>query len=304
MGIPERTCMDTFRVWKRHVQVLLRRRLGSCPLPHCPHFPDKLGELVPEALCSVSEMDFQYLTHIHPGGDPQRIEDHVNGSAVLKIGHVLLRKNSGDHTLVAVATGHFVTHGQFAFHGHIHFDHFVHARGKIITFFIAADPALEICHAELVLFFVQVCQLPHDPGHIRVFKDKFLKLAHRYGIKKIPGDNLASPGKDDHLSTVQGRIGKKFFQNRRRCARRDHGFHFCAHHPRQHAKLIIPILFKGCNLLILNDPCPVIFFNAPPGKHLGICDNALHARGNSQGRVLDIPGLLSENGPEQFFLGR
>ena len=64
--------------------------------------------VVPAVARDPSEMGLEDLADVHPARHAERVEDHVDGSAVGEVGHVLLGDDLGDHALVAVAAGELV----------------------------------------------------------------------------------------------------------------------------------------------------------------------------------------------------
>jgi hypothetical protein len=61
-----------------------------------------------------AEVGLEDLTDVHALADTERVQDHVDGGAVLEVGHVFDGQDAGDDALVAVAAGHLVTHGDLA----------------------------------------------------------------------------------------------------------------------------------------------------------------------------------------------
>ena len=54
-------------------------------------------------------MNFKNLTDVHSGRHAQRVQNNVNRSAVGHERHIFDTSDAGNHTLVAVTTGHLVT---------------------------------------------------------------------------------------------------------------------------------------------------------------------------------------------------
>ena len=72
-------------------------------------------------------MDLQHLADVHTGGHAQGVQHDVQGGAVGEEGHILLGQDAGHHALVAVASGHFVAHGDLPLLGNIDPHHLVYA---------------------------------------------------------------------------------------------------------------------------------------------------------------------------------
>ena len=86
-----------------------------------------------------AEDSLQDLAEVHPARDTDRVQDHVDGGSVRQVGHVLLGKDPGDDTLVAVSSGHLVADGYLPDLGHVYLDHLVDAGGKLIAVLGAAE---------------------------------------------------------------------------------------------------------------------------------------------------------------------
>ena len=96
-------------------------------------------------------MHFQNLADIHPRRHAQRIEHHIDRTAIGHIGHILDWHDMRNNAFIAMASSHLVTGLQTAFNGHIHFDHFLHARRQFVTlrqllaFFLKSDIEVLAC---------------------------------------------------------------------------------------------------------------------------------------------------------------
>ena len=78
-------------------------------------------------------MGFEHLADVHAAGYAQRVEHDVDGGAVLKERHVLLRQDLGDDALVAVASGELVAVGDLALLGDVDPDELVDAGGQLVA---------------------------------------------------------------------------------------------------------------------------------------------------------------------------
>ena len=58
---------------------------------------------------SPAQVNFKNLTDVHSGRHAQRVQNNVNRSAVGHERHIFDTSDAGNHTLVAVTTGHLVT---------------------------------------------------------------------------------------------------------------------------------------------------------------------------------------------------
>ena len=88
-----------------------------------------LGAVVVPALRGdPPEVGLEDLADVHAARHAERVEDHVDGRAVLEERHVLLVDDLGDDALVAVAAGELVALGDLALLGHEHAHEVVDAR--------------------------------------------------------------------------------------------------------------------------------------------------------------------------------
>ena len=86
-----------------------------------------------QALGSPTQMRFKNLAHVHARRYAQRVQHDVHRRTVRHEWHVFHRNDLGDHTLVAVTTGHLVARLQAPFHGHVDLDHLLYAGRQFIT---------------------------------------------------------------------------------------------------------------------------------------------------------------------------
>ncbi len=104
---------------------------------------------------SPPHMRLKDLPHVHARWHAQRVQNHVNRSAVFQEWHVFDRNHFGNHTLVAVTTGHFITWLQLALNRDEDLDHLHDARGQIIAaadlFDLVFEPSLKHALLRFVL---------------------------------------------------------------------------------------------------------------------------------------------------------
>ena len=93
------------------------------------HEQSRRGSHDLDAAClgSVAQVDFQHLTDVHTGRHAQRVQHDVQRGAVGQVGHVLLRQNAGNDTLVAVTACHLIANADLALLGDIAADDLAHA---------------------------------------------------------------------------------------------------------------------------------------------------------------------------------
>ena len=99
-------------------------------------------------------MHFQHLPDVHTGRYAQRIQHDVQRRAVGQEGHILHRQDPGNDTLVAVASGNLVAHGDFALLRDIDANQLVDAGGQFVLVLpgehldVHHDAALAMRHAQ------------------------------------------------------------------------------------------------------------------------------------------------------------
>ncbi len=80
-----------------------------------------------------AKVRFQNLPHVHATGNAQRIQNDVDGRSIFKVRHIFDRQHLGNHTLITVASSHFVADGDVAFRGHIDFHHLQNAAWQFVA---------------------------------------------------------------------------------------------------------------------------------------------------------------------------
>ena len=86
-----------------------------------------------EMLCGKSEVDLKNLTDIHSGRNTQRVKNDIKRSAVLKEGHILLRKNTGNNTLVSVTACHLVADRKLTLLSNVATNYLVYAGAELVA---------------------------------------------------------------------------------------------------------------------------------------------------------------------------
>ncbi len=93
-----------------------------------------VGAIVIPALSGgPAEMGLEDLPDVHAAWHAQRVEDHVDRSAVLEERHVLLIHDLRDDTLVAVTARELVALGDLALLGHEHPHQVVDPRRQVVA---------------------------------------------------------------------------------------------------------------------------------------------------------------------------
>ena len=94
---------------------------------------DGSHDLDAACLGSVAQVDFQHLTDVHTGRNAQGVQHDVQRGAVGQVGHVLLRQNAGNDTLVAVTACHLIANADLALLGDIAADDLAHTGLQLIA---------------------------------------------------------------------------------------------------------------------------------------------------------------------------
>ena len=236
-------------------------------------------------------MRLEHLPHIHARGHAEGVEHDVHRSAVLKVGHVFLGNDLGDHALVTVAAGHFVADRKLALGGDVNLHLLHHARIHIRAGF----------HA---IHFV-------DVGRFQILKaleegsEDFVDLiADRRGInfdlivntRQLAQEgfgNLAIGGDDDFARLAIDHIERNFFaeQNvRQRLGElllqiREPFLVFISH-------LLFTLFVGAFGVLFLF------------GGNLHIHHDAISAAWHFKGRILHVGGFLAKDSPQQTLFRR
>jgi hypothetical protein len=115
-------CRGRPRVVEHLVDVLLAR-----PVEH------RRDRLEAEDLAGPAEVRLENLPDVHAARHAQRIEQDLHGRAVGQERHVFLGQDLGDHTLVAVPTGHLVADGDHPLGGDVDLHHLQHAGPQLVA---------------------------------------------------------------------------------------------------------------------------------------------------------------------------
>src|SRR5690606_20487413 len=91
------------------------------------------GNTMTKTLGCPAQVNFEYLSDVHPRRNAQRVKNNVDRGTVGHVRHVLDRGNTRNNTLVTVTTGHFVTWLQATLDGQIDLDHLEHAGGQFVA---------------------------------------------------------------------------------------------------------------------------------------------------------------------------
>src|SRR5215211_3595229 len=89
--------------------------------------------VVPAAAGDPAQVRLEDLPEVHPARHAERVQDHVDGRAVLEVRHVGLGHDLRDHALVAVAAGELVALGDLALLRHIYAHEVVDSRREVVV---------------------------------------------------------------------------------------------------------------------------------------------------------------------------
>ena len=151
---------------------------------------------------SPAKVRFEHLPDVHARRHTQRVQDQVNRRSVLEERHVLLGDDLGHNTLVAVAPGHFVTHGQLALGGDEHAHRLDDAGVDLV-------PGRHTAGLFLVLGLEVIEALGEAPDDLEnlVFDRRRINGDHVVNERQLAQQSLRdlAVGRDDHL--VRLRVG-------------------------------------------------------------------------------------------------
>ena len=100
---------------------------------------DRGHDLDAAGLGSVAEVDFQHLTDVHTGRHAQRVQHDVQRSAVGQVGHILLRQDAGNDTLVTVTACHLIADADLTLLSDIAADDLTHTGLQLVAVFRGKD---------------------------------------------------------------------------------------------------------------------------------------------------------------------
>ena len=86
-----------------------------------------------------TEVGLEDLADVHTAGNTQRVEDHVDGGAILEERHVLDRKDRRDDALVAVTAGELVAFLDLASLSDVDAHQLVDASRQVVALFLGED---------------------------------------------------------------------------------------------------------------------------------------------------------------------
>src|SRR5882762_5374 len=263
-----------------------------------PVLVEQSPDTAAEFLGGPSEMGLEDLADVHTGRNAQRVEHHFHGSTVGQIRHVRFRNDARDHTLVAVAAGHFVADREFSLHGDVALHQFDDPGRQLVAF--------------SKLFLALLGNLPEDidltRGHLLDFVDFFDEqriLVGEFQPLQVPGG--------DFLDDVAGELGALGDQAFVGFLVVQVGRQFLAVEQRgeplqalvgQDADFVGQVFLQFENLGGFDRLMAFIFFRALAAEDLDVDDGALNARRAIERSIANIAGLLPEDGAQEFFFRR
>ena len=94
------------------------------------------GGNVPALLLGCkSEVNFQYLSYIHSGRYAQRVKHYLKRLTVFQEWHILFRKDSGNNTLITMASCHLISNVNLSLGCNVASYQLVDSRRKFIAVF-------------------------------------------------------------------------------------------------------------------------------------------------------------------------
>ena len=80
-------------------------------------------------------MDLQDLTDVHTRRHTQRIQYDIQRTAIWQERHIFNRKDTGNHTLVTMTTGHLITHRDLSLLCNVNSYGLIYTRCQLVTIF-------------------------------------------------------------------------------------------------------------------------------------------------------------------------
>ena len=84
-------------------------------------------------------MDLQDLTDVHTRRHTQRIQYDIQRTAIWQERHIFNRKDTGNHTLVTMTTGHLVTYRDLSLLCNVNSYGLIYTRCQLVTIFSCED---------------------------------------------------------------------------------------------------------------------------------------------------------------------
>src|SRR5690554_2001278 len=235
-------------------------------------------DLLAQALGCQTQMGLEDLTDVHPRRYAQRVEHDVHRHAVLVVRHVFHRHDDRDDTLVTMTAGHLVTGLDAALDSQVDLDDLQHARSQVIALLQLALLVLEL----LVEQLATVNQV--GLGALQLFVEVVLAHAQLEPLAAL-----------DALEDLGGQ----------HCALLHAGTTFNGVTDQGSGQTLESGGFNDADLvelLFLDGQGTAVAFHAITGEHLDVDDGTLGAGGHTQGSVLHVGGLLTENRTQQLLL--
>src|SRR6185312_15897572 len=256
---------------------------------------DRRRELHAEQLRRPAEVRFQHLSDVHARGHAQRIQNDINRSSVREKRHVFLGDDLGDDTLVTMASGHFVTDGQFALGSDVNFhrlhDAAVHAFPSLGAFHF-----LVVLHLQVVEFLLKAADDFIDLVADRRRIDFDAVIDRREFAQQGLGD-LAIGRDDDFAGFAVHDVERNFF------AEQDVAQRF-RQLVAQFVGLLLVFVLDLLGLLLLFGSDRAFAVGFLLRRNLHVHDDAVGARRNLQRGVFHVRGFFTEDGAQEALFRR
>ena len=122
------------------------------------------------------EVGLEDLSDVHTARHAERVENDVDGTAIGEERHVLLGNDTGNDTLVAVASCHLVADRDLSLLGHVNLHELDDARWQLVRLQHAVDPLLRLLLELGLLFVGQVDDGADSLVHLLVFDAEGLEI--------------------------------------------------------------------------------------------------------------------------------
>ena len=231
------------------------------------------------------------LTYVHSGRYAEWVKNHIYRRSIGEVRHILLRKNSGEDSLVSVTTRHLITYLDLTLGSDEHLNHLDDSRRKLITLLETLDLLVEV--RALV-----VDQLTGTNNHLvdlalnRLVSDLDIsEVLERYGVKQLSrelrvlGDKLITLVV--YQTSCRGLAIEKLNDLPHRGVTKD-------------VDLVTLILLKERDLSLLKLDCALVLISALAGEYLSGDDSSLNSRWEFQAAITNLSCLLSEDSSEEL----
>ncbi len=251
---------------------------------------DRGGKLLAKLAAGPAKHGLEDLAEVHSRRHTQRVQNDIHRRTVSEERHILLAHDARHDTLVAVTAGHLVTHGDLTLLGYIYLGKLHDARGELVAY---GD--VELLAAQLGIDLLALAQIVHDSGTHQI-----VGMGVGGPLRQVDGvivDLAEHSGRE--VGTLRYDVrAEEVLDSGRGLARGQR--HELGHEQilqRAQTLLILLVEFGQQRALAL-----LCFLLLCLLEEVCADDNTLERRRGLQRGILDITGLVAEDGTQELLL--